>query len=293
VRTNHYSLKFLLDQRLSTIPQHTWVSKLFGYDFSVEFNPNKNNTVTDALSWRDEDTMSAQHLSSPAFALYNEFRHEAEHLSDVTKVKDDIAQGTTSSAWSLVHGLVLHDGRVFVPESSALWPQILAAAHDAGTRASRRHSINSGRPSTTRMPHDWCGSSSSGAPPASTTSEQLHPAGLLHPLEVPSSVWADITMDFVEGFLRVGGKSVVLTVVNRFSKYAHFITLGHPYTAVSVACAFSDNIVRLHDMPCSIVSDRDPVFTSKFWEELLSLAGITLRMSTTFHPPDGRPIRGH
>jgi len=66
----------------------------------------------------------------------------------------------------------------------------------------------------------------------------------------------------------VGGKSVVLTVVDRFSKYAHFIALGHPYTATSVARAFFDQIVHLHGIPCSIVSDRDPVFTSSFWKEL-------------------------
>ena len=70
-------------------------------------------------------------------------------------------------------------------------------------------------------------------------------------------------MDFVEGFPRVGGKSVVLIVVDRFSKYAHFIAVGHPYTATSIARVFFDQIVRLHGLPCSIVSDRDPVFTSK------------------------------
>jgi hypothetical protein len=56
----------------------------------------------------------------------------------------------------------------------------------------------------------------------------------------------------------VAGKSVILTVVDRFSKYAHFISLGHPYTAASVARAFFDGIVRLHGFPSSIVSDRDP-----------------------------------
>ena len=91
-------------------------------------------------------------------------------------------------------------------------------------------------------------------------------------------------MDFVEGFPRVGGKSVVLTVVDRFSKMAHFIALGHPYTALSVAQAFFDNVVKLHGLPCSIVSDRDPVFTSTLWTELFKLAGVKLRLSSAFRP---------
>jgi hypothetical protein len=104
-------------------------------------------------------------------------------------------------------------------------------------------------------------------------SVHLHPAGLLQPLPVPSAVWSDISMDFMEGFPKVGGKSVILTVVDHFSKYAHFITLGHPYSATSVAKAFFEGIVWLHGFPCSIVSDRDVVFTSTFWVQLLSLGG--------------------
>jgi hypothetical protein len=91
-------------------------------------------------------------------------------------------------------------------------------------------------------------------------------------------------MDFIEGLPKVGGKSVILTVVDRFSKYAHFIALGHPYTATSVARAFFDGIVRLHGFPSSIVSDRDPVFTGHVWRDLFKMAGVTLRMSTAFHP---------
>jgi hypothetical protein len=91
-------------------------------------------------------------------------------------------------------------------------------------------------------------------------------------------------MDFVEGFPKVGGKTVVLTVVDRFSKFAHFIPLGHPYTAVTVARAFFEGIVCLHGIPCSIVSDRDTVFTSAFWSELFHLAGVKLLLSSAFHP---------
>jgi transposase InsO family protein len=111
-----------------------------------------------------------------------------------------------------------------------------------------------------------------------------HPAGLLQPLEVPSQVWADISMDFIDGLPKVHGKSVILTVVDRFSKYAHFIALSHPYSAASVARAFFDGIVRLHGFPTSIVSDRDPVFTSHLWRDLFQLAGVKQRLSTAFHP---------
>jgi len=72
-------------------------------------------------------------------------------------------------------------------------------------------------------------------------------------------------MDFIEALPKVNGKSVIMTVVDRFSKAAHFIALAHPYTAVSVARAFFAEVVRLHGIPATIVSDRDPVFTSSFW----------------------------
>jgi hypothetical protein len=83
-------------------------------------------------------------------------------------------------------------------------------------------------------------------------------------------VWTDIALD--------------LTVVDRFSKYCHFIPLAHPYSAESVAQAFFADIVRLHGIPQSIVSDRDTVFTSSFWHELMRLSGTKLQMTTAFHP---------
>lgn len=93
-------------------------------------------------------------------------------------------------------------------------------------------------------------------------------------------------MDFVEGFSKVSCKSVVLTVIDRFSKYAHFIAFGHPYIAMTVTQAFFDQIVRLHGFPCSIIciSDQDPVFTSTFWSKLFKLVGVQLRLNSAFHP---------
>jgi hypothetical protein len=82
-------------------------------------------------------------------------------------------------------------------------------------------------------------------------------------------VWSDVGLDFIEVQPRVGGKSVILTLVDRFSKYYHFIPLAHPYSAESVAQAFFTKIVRLHRIPQSMVSHRDSVFTSTFWRELM------------------------
>jgi hypothetical protein len=91
-------------------------------------------------------------------------------------------------------------------------------------------------------------------------------------------------MDFVEGFPKISGKSVILTVVDRFSKSAHFIPLGHPYSTALVAKAFFDSIVRLDGLPTSIVSDRDSIFTSNMWKDMFRLTGTILCTSSTFHP---------
>jgi hypothetical protein len=77
-------------------------------------------------------------------------------------------------------------------------------------------------------------------------------------------------MDFIKGFLKVGGQSLILTVVGRLSKYTHFIPLSHSYLASTMAKAFFDSIVKLHGIPCSIVSDRDLIFTSIFWKKLFN-----------------------
>lgn len=63
---------------------------------------------------------------------------------------------------------------------------------------------------------------------------------------MPQGVWSDIAMDFIEALPRIRGKSVILTAVDYFSKYAHFIPLAHPYSAETVAQAFFNDIVRLH-----------------------------------------------
>jgi hypothetical protein len=91
-------------------------------------------------------------------------------------------------------------------------------------------------------------------------------------------------IDFIEALLQVQGKTIILFVVDHFSMYCHFIPLAHPCTVESVAQALFADIVHLHGVTESIVSDRDPVFTSGFWNELMQLTGTKLYMSSAFHP---------
>ena len=91
-------------------------------------------------------------------------------------------------------------------------------------------------------------------------------------------------MDFINGLPNSQGKNTILVIVDRLSKYAHFIALAHPYTALTMAQLFLDHIYRLHGLPKSIVSDRDPIFVSTFWRELFRLRGVKLKYSTAYHP---------
>ncbi|XP_026445716.1 uncharacterized protein LOC113346398 [Papaver somniferum] len=98
--------------------------------------------------------------------------------------------------------------------------------------------------------------------------EHSAPAGLLQPLPIPDTAWQHISMDFIEGLLLSNKKSVILVVVDRFTKYIHFIALSYPFTALSVAKESLHHIFKIHGLPSSIVSDRDKKFINHFWQEL-------------------------
>lgn len=108
--------------------------------------------------------------------------------------------------------------------------------------------------------------------------------GLLHPLPFPDFAWAHVSIDFVEGLPTYENKDLILVVVGRFTKYAHFIAMKHPITVQSVARAFYDTVFKLHGMPLVIVTDRDRIFTSHLWQQLFKSLKIKLHMSTSYHP---------
>lgn len=94
-------------------------------------------------------------------------------------------------------------------------------------------------------------------------------------------------MDFVEGLPNAKDKSVIFVIVDRLSKFAHFIPVSHPYTIVSIAQVFFEHIFKLYEMPKSIICDWDVTFTGTFWKELLTCKELALIL---LHPTIPRPM---
>jgi hypothetical protein len=105
------------------------------------------------------------------------------------------------------------------------------------------------------------------------------------PATVTSSIssWDDITLDFIEGLPTSQGKDTILVVVDCLSKSAHFLPLTHLIAKV-MAKQFVEGVIKLHGLPKSIISDRDPIFISKFWQEFCHMFDTKLKFNSAYHP---------
>ncbi|XP_073031193.1 uncharacterized protein [Primulina eburnea] len=123
--------------------------------------------------------------------------------------------------------------------------------------------------------------------------EHQRPAGLLQSLPIPQWKWEHITMDFVVGLPKTQkGFNSIWVIVDRLTKSSHFLPVKTTYSMNQYAEVYIQEIVRLHGIPVSIVSDRDPRFTSEFWKSLHRALGTKLAFSTAYHPQsDGQSER--
>ncbi|SJL18178.1 uncharacterized protein ARMOST_21755 [Armillaria ostoyae] len=119
-------------------------------------------------------------------------------------------------------------------------------------------------------------------------------SGKLHSLPIPTRPWQSIGMDFIGPFPEVKGYNYLWVVICRLTSQVHLIPIHTSNTATDLSAIYFREIVRLHGLPESIVSDRDPKFTSVWWKELHRLLGAKLLMSTSFHPQtDGATERAN
>ncbi|XP_052483125.1 uncharacterized protein LOC128036232 [Gossypium raimondii] len=115
--------------------------------------------------------------------------------------------------------------------------------------------------------------------------EHQVPSRLLQPITIPERKWERITMDFVSGLpLSPKKKDVIWVIVDRLTKSSHFIPVRMDYSLDKLAELYISEIVRLHGVPISIISDRDSRFTSRFWDKLQEALGTQLHFSTAFYP---------
>jgi hypothetical protein len=88
---------------------------------------------------------------------------------------------------------------------------------------------------------------------------------LLQPLPIPDMAFQHLTMDFIEALPKSEGKDAIVVVVDKLTKYAHFIPMSHPFTTRTVVQLFINNVFKVHVLPLVIITDRDKIFTSQLW----------------------------
>ncbi len=275
VWTDHKNLEYIKTAKRLNSRQARWALFFGRFDFTLSYRPGSKNIKPDSLSRIFDRT---ERLSTPECILPETLFVSTLTWEVESRVKAAL-EGVTPPARC-------PPNRLFVPEglrSSVIqWGHCSNVACHPGV--SRTRSLVKQRfwwPLMARDVHDFvlaCSVCATGK------SSNRPPDGLLQPLPVPSRPWSHIALDFVTALPPSQGHTVVLTVVDRFSKAAHFIPLPKLPSAKETALVVVDHVFRLHGLPIDVVSDRGPQFVSRFWREFCKLLGATVSLSSGFHP---------
>ena len=244
----------------------------------VEYKKGKDNLVADALSrkveFEDTDIDGEGGvlcmISFPTPAWLTDLKASyatnqlVQSIFQASQLGKEVPKG-----FSIQNGLLLHKGRIYLGSCDALKDAVLQQVHNSPLGGHSRFLKTLHR---VKRDFSWPGLREDVRKHVRECdacqrqkAETCNIAGLLQPLPVPEKPWLDVSMDFVEGLPKSQSKDVVLVVVDRLTKFVHFVPLSHPYTATKVATLYLHYVFKLHGMPASIVSDRDPMFTSHFW----------------------------
>jgi hypothetical protein len=210
---------------------------------------------------------------------------------------DKVESGAETPFQVLNDGMVVMGRRMYLPGDKVLKEEVLKEAHES------RFTVH---PGSTKMYRDlrefywWPKMKKEIAEYVNGCSicqqvkiEHQKPTGPLQPLLIPQWKWEDITMDFVSGLQRGRkGNDAIWVIVDRLTKSALFLPMKMTDPVDKLARLYVNEVIRLHGVPVSIVSDRDPRFTSRLWSCIQSALGTRLNLSTSFHPQtDGQSER--
>jgi hypothetical protein len=236
VKSDHNSLKYLLEQKNLNERQQKWVSIIQAYDFDIEFVKGKNNVVADALSRRPS-----------IYAMTNVSIDWKDHLV-MEYAKDQFAcqlmdGQVQDDNFRIIDGLIYYMGRIFLVLGSAFKAKVLQACHDSPMA---RHQGMEKTYRKVRKRLSWKGLKEDVMRHVKECTtcqenkdEHTHPTGLLKPLPIPEHKWESISMDFNTGLPKTTVKDCIFVVVDRLTKFAHFFSITTDFSAAQVAEFFS------------------------------------------------------
>ncbi|KAG8485859.1 hypothetical protein CXB51_019209 [Gossypium anomalum] len=282
IHSDHQSLKHIKGQHKLNKRHAKWVEFLESFPYVIRYKKGKENIVADALSRR---YTLLNHLDSKllGFAFLKDLYNSDTDFGDVYKLWEHI----TIDKFFRFDGFLFREGKLCIPQSSVRELLVLEA-HGGGLMGhfgiAKTLAMLQEHFFWPRMKRDVkkiC----SRCLVCKKAKSKVNPHGLYMPLPIPEGPWIDLSMDFILGLLRTRAeKDSIFVVVDRFSKMSHFIACSKTDDAINIANLFFKEVVRLHGIPKTIVSDRDAKFLSHFWRTLWSKLGTKLLFSTTCHP---------
>lgn len=314
--TDHFTLKWFLGQRNLSSRQIRWLDILKDFDVRIEYIKGEHNVLADHLSRHiGSDTLPPTDPALPepdncilapvvtfAPTLAPELiRTIAQGYDRENLFKDWLADPTTAPGVSTIphdtHTLLLLDNRLCIPDVDTLHEDLMHQAHE-GTAA------HLGIEKTVEVLRDsyfWEGlvgdvrefvRACHSCQQANASTKK--PVGPLHPLPVPRDKFDDIAMDFVGPLPSAGGHDYLLTITDWLTGFIELVPCSTTLNARDLALLFWNCWVSRYGLPLSITSDRDALFTSRFWTTLWDEQGVRLKMSTAFHPQtDGTSERSN